>query len=827
MVNKINEVDDVKVDVTTLKDSIDAALLSGQHADQVSQKVGDLNNLSTDVKGDLVGAINSTEAKVKDMASLPSDYVWTANAGQLEYTLPSGSFYDIGLKGFQVEVAGGIAPPNLINKINSTKFALLLPSTEIYAGFKVVARWDQSLNNGGSGTGGNIGDAGIHHTAHELGGIDEIDVTKLKGYATNVSGKIGDTSTLQTTSKTSLVSSVNELVTKSNTNSSDITNVSNKIGNLGSLQTSVQTSIVDAINSINSGYESSPAAIGSLEDLHTENKSSIVNAINENSDKIGVLQRTPNEYEWTATAGQLTYPLPTNTSYDINSKVLEVMVGGAFVSPSMIQKDSATQFTLLVDPSRIPDGIKVVARWTEPVVAGNSTSTHHFSHEEANVIEDYGALTNALGNVATLIQQAIDECSSMGVSVYVPKGDYYLEKSLIAKKGLKMILHKDARMLRYHNDCMVLNGVFGDTLGQSDIWIEGGQWDCRGHIINDDGSAFAMGYANNITLRNLKIYNVNFSHGMEICAINGADIEFCEGYGFIDNTGTRTAAEFIQIEAGTTSGFPYFGTGDGTISKKIRVRRCKASSSDVAGAFNVGVGTHSSPSVQAADNVVISDCDFTTVIDTGIASNGYTNLIIEKTKIKAKKGIKVAHDNATLTNVILRDNDVVATESIALSLDGVTLLIADHNRLDGYVNGIYGVRCKDIDISNKNDISGQTSDAVAIITNSSNIQIQRNIIRKAGRHGFNIYDNATHYRVRDNEVIDVVTNVFNLAGSNTKLVYVTGNLILDTTLTNVVSATSGVDKLIFKDNSYSSSITTPISSSATNSNPVTTENQTF
>lgn len=289
LVGKIDEIDVVKTDVNTLKDSIDAALLSGQHADQVSQKVGDLNDLATDVKDDLVGAINSTEAKVKDMASLPSDYMWTANAGQLEYTLPAGSSYDTSLKGFQVEVAGGIVSPDLINKISSTKFALLLPSTEIYAGFKVVARWDQSLNSGGSGTGSSIGDTGIHHTNHELGGTDEIDVTKLKGYSTNVSGKIGDTSTLQTASKTNLVSSVNELVTKSNTNSTDITNISNKIGSLGSLETNVQTSIVDAINDVNRKTAGSPDTIGDLDDLYTVNKSTIVGAVNENTTKIGTV----------------------------------------------------------------------------------------------------------------------------------------------------------------------------------------------------------------------------------------------------------------------------------------------------------------------------------------------------------------------------------------------------------------------------------------------------------------------------------------------------------------------------------------------------------
>ncbi|WP_182004756.1 M14 family metallopeptidase [Priestia aryabhattai] len=415
MVDRIDEIDVVKADVGILKESIDAALLSGQHADQVAEKVGVLSDLTTDAKDDLVGAINSTESKVKSLSQLPNEYEWTALAGQLDYTLPAGSSYNTSVKSFQVEVGGGGIPPSKVNKVSSTKFSLLLPASDIIAGVKVVARWTQPLVASGSGSGSGISNGEAHHLSHELGGMDEIDITKLKGYTANVSGKIGDTSKLETKSQTNLVDSVNEVLTKSNSNLVDIANISNKVGNLGSLQTSVQTSIVDAINSINSGYESSPVAVGSLDDLHTENKSSIVNAINENSDKIGVLQKNPNEFEWTATAGQLIYTLPTNTSYDINSKVLEVMVGGAFVSPSMIQKDSATQFTLLVDSSRIPAGIKVVARWTESVVAGtgNDTSAHHLSHEEGGY--DEIEVTNLKG-----FQENVNDVGEDNGSFWIP-----------------------------------------------------------------------------------------------------------------------------------------------------------------------------------------------------------------------------------------------------------------------------------------------------------------------------------------------------------------------------------------------------------------------
>jgi hypothetical protein len=453
--------------------------------------------------------------------------------------------------------------------------------------------------------------------------------------------------------------------------------------------------------------------------------------------------------------------------------------------------------------------------------------TRKQKNQFVDVTEDYKVPKAIVSNAAALLQSIIDTCAPLGIWVVVPKGDYYLEASLVAKTGLKMILHKDAKMMRYHNDCMVLNGKTGDTVGQSDIWIEGGQWDCRGHLIANDGSAFAMGYASRITLRNLKIYNVNFSHGMEICAIDTADIEYCEGYGFIDTGGTRTMAEFIQIERGTTSGFPYFGPGDGTPCKSIYISRAKIGPSANAPSFNVGAGSHDNIVNLGAIGVHIRDCDFSLAVETGLQLRGLRDTVVERVKAYGKKGVEIGHDNATDTNVIIKDSDIKGTVTSGITLDGVTKLVIEHTKIDGYTNGIYGLRSKDIDIDKKCDISGQTSDAVAIVTFSSDVNINRCIIRKAGRHAFNIYDNAQHFRLRDNVVLDVATHVFALAGSNTKHVQITGNTILDNTFTNALNATAGADNVVFKDNVYPAAIAVPISSSATNSDAVTTNNRTF
>jgi hypothetical protein len=97
------------------------------------------------------------------------------------------------------------------------------------------------------------------------------------------------------------------------------------------------------------------------------------------------IAKVPNEYVWTATSGQLTYVLPSNATYDPNSKWLEVTVGGAPVSSSMLQKDSPTQFTLLLNSTSIPAGVKVVARWVETYIP--AISVHKGTHEEGGYDE--------------------------------------------------------------------------------------------------------------------------------------------------------------------------------------------------------------------------------------------------------------------------------------------------------------------------------------------------------------------------------------------------------------------------------------------------------
>jgi hypothetical protein len=140
------------------------------------------------------------------------------------------------------------------------------------------------------------------------------------------------------------------------------------------------------------------------------------NAITNFQNRLDGLSKVPNEYEWIATQGQLTYTFPANSQYDPNSKWLDVSVGGARVSPSLVQKNSSTQFTLLVNPSDIPSGVRVVAKWIEGFIS--ATQGHKGTHEVGGFDEiDVTKLKNYQESIATPLAKKADK------SAVIPQQD--------------------------------------------------------------------------------------------------------------------------------------------------------------------------------------------------------------------------------------------------------------------------------------------------------------------------------------------------------------------------------------------------------------------
>lgn len=146
-----------------------------------------LTNITLDAiserQGDFTNKLDSILKQAGNITmSTMNEYTWESTVGQLVYTMPVGANYDPLGKWFDVYVGGVIVPPELIDRTVQNQFTLLVSSSSILAGLTVIAKWTEPIVPVTVG----------HHTVHEIGGADEIDVTKLVNYQTNIATPISN-----------------------------------------------------------------------------------------------------------------------------------------------------------------------------------------------------------------------------------------------------------------------------------------------------------------------------------------------------------------------------------------------------------------------------------------------------------------------------------------------------------------------------------------------------------------------------------------------------------------------------------------------------------
>jgi hypothetical protein len=157
-----------------------------------------------------------------------------------------------------------------------------------------------------------------------------------------------------------------------------------------------------------------------------------------------------NENSWVATAGQLTYVLPSNASVDIANKWVQVFVGGSLIDPSLVKINVPNQITLSIPSSTIVAGMNVYARWTEPIIP--VTNGHHATHEQggqdeiditklrnylplsdfAISVKSYGAVGNGTTDDSDAIIAAENAVVALGgnATLLIPNGTYKITKNI-------------------------------------------------------------------------------------------------------------------------------------------------------------------------------------------------------------------------------------------------------------------------------------------------------------------------------------------------------------------------------------------------------------
>ena len=442
-------------------------------------------------------------------------------------------------------------------------------------------------------------------------------------------------------------------------------------------------------------------------------------------------------------------------------------------------------------------------------------------------VKKFGVIGDGVTDDTTALQTALDYGYTNKVPVFFPRGEYKTSRTLRLKRGAHLILDPNAYIFRTGVYTMVLNGEKRDSFteyeGNGDITIDGGIWDAKGYEIAGDGSLFAFGYARNITVKNATIRNVNYSHGVELCAIDGAVIENCRFEGYYDYTnGTRNYSEAVQLEHSSTAGFPYFGAGTLTPTKNVLVSKCYFGPSDSPSSqsWGVGVGTHSISTTAVTENITIEKSEFVGNQYRGIRMRAWRNVkILYNTFHNCEDGIQYDGDSTVRAFLNVEGNVLEGCNRYGMVFAKMSSSEVKGNKIHSNDTSLVANGCENSTFT-YNDLRSENSDAVSCFAYSKRLFFENNTVRNAGRNGFNIYDNVFFIHLIKNTVHSSSSTALNFSGGGTTAILVKDNNIDTNT---VMVASSGVSGLHFINNWYKSNGT--VNSNALNA--ITSPNYTY
>jgi hypothetical protein len=173
----------------------------GKHVQQTT--IGDLINLQTTDKSNIVAAINEVQASAGK--TKVNSYVWTATANQTLFTIPTGNY--VPNKGnIEIHVGG----KTLISGIDYTETSptsfTLLTITDLEAGDIVYAKWFEQVNLV-------AGSTVVEDVLTSSSSANALSANQGKV----LNNKIGILSNLNTSAKADVVSAINEVNTKNQT----------------------------------------------------------------------------------------------------------------------------------------------------------------------------------------------------------------------------------------------------------------------------------------------------------------------------------------------------------------------------------------------------------------------------------------------------------------------------------------------------------------------------------------------------------------------------------------------------------------------------------
>lgn len=271
----------------------------------------------------------------------------------------------------------------------------------------------------------------------------------------------------------------------------------------------------------------------------------------------------------------------------------------------------------------------------------------------------------------------IQKCLDLGGNIYIPEGEYRVDKQLIIRSNTNLIMNKNAKLYNniHQSQPSGLKGIsilsnydindmfFGYTT--KNITIIGGQLICvKDEIeknkllqLGDIGSeGISISHGENINISCVLVKDTFRAHAIELTGCKNSVVENC----LIDGTiltdlDTVRVKEGIQIEHSAQGTSP--SQQDLTLSKDIIIRNNIISKSNPQrNDFGSGIGSHNNDNTAPMENITIENNIIENCTHTGISYINYKNSKIVGNYIKGcSRGIGY-YQARPMANVTIENN---------------------------------------------------------------------------------------------------------------------------------------------------------------------------
>jgi len=345
----------------------------------------------------------------------------------------------------------------------------------------------------------------------------------------------------------------------------------------------------------------------------------------------------------------------------------------------------------------------------------NATATTQYDYivtEAAPSVNPNDTVADTEG-IQSVLNKAIG--ATEVVTIYVPAGKYYIDKSLKVYSNTHLILDAGATIYRMDAgiDDMMIHNVdqngFMDQVGgyemSKNITIEGGTWDGGKTKLATDGTdLIRFDHAENITVKNLSVKNVYDCHLIEYVGVKNGLIDNCQFTGFRYKKGKTKdytyAREAIQLDSAWT-----------TNEKDL---------SDLQAAWANGSVIDGTSCKQ----VTISNCTFVDM-PCGVGQHRYTD------------SGKYRNEDITITKNTFTCASSMKYCKIAITASGINNLTVTDNVIKGpYRFAVHVLVADDVTIEN-NTIENIKMNGL-MIDKGSVTSIKNNTIKNAKKHGISV-----------------------------------------------------------------------------------------